>query len=135
MINIYEESTLNFWIWRAPVVRKAPGASVSYQNIELFICPPQNSHLSEIHMYKEIWIRTNILPSYGTAGSMIPRYLFCTGAPPAGFSIYIFISTTVTFIGTSGHSVQMYWIFVSTRIFIFSLEIADIFILPWYHAL
>ena len=29
---------------------------------------------------------------YGTAGSMIPRYLFClfvcTAAPPAGFSIY-----------------------------------------------
>ena len=52
-----------------------------------------------------------ILPSYGTAGSMIPRYLFClflcTAAPPAGFSIYIFINTTVTFIGTSGHSVQM----------------------------
>ena len=82
---------------------------------------------------------SSILPSYGTAGSMIPRCLFClflcTAAPPAGFSIYIFIDTTVTFIGTSGHSVQMYWIFVSTRIFIFSLEIADIFILPWYHAL
>ena len=53
----------------------------------------------------------SILPSYGTAGSMIPRYLFClflcTAAPSAGFSIYIFINTTVTFIGTSGHSVQM----------------------------
>ena len=52
-----------------------------------------------------------ILPSYGTAGSMIPRYLFClflcTAVPPAGFSIYIFINTTVTFIGTSGHSVHM----------------------------
>ena len=69
---------------------------------------------------------------------MIPRYLLClflcTAVPPAGFSIYIFINTTVTFIGTSGHSVQMSWIFVSTRIFIFSLEIADIFILPWYQA-
>ena len=67
-----------------------------------------------------------MLPSYGTAGSMIPRYLFClflcTAAPPAGFSIYIFINTTVTFIGTSGHSVQMSCIFVSTGIFIFSLE-------------
>ena len=53
----------------------------------------------------------HILPSYGTAGSMIPQYVFClflcTAAPPAGFSIYIFINTTVTFIGTSGHSVQM----------------------------
>ena len=53
---------------------------------------------------------TGILPSYGTAGSMILRYLFClflcTAVPPAGFSIYIFIHT-VTFIGTSGHSVQM----------------------------
>ena len=62
-----------------------------------------------------------ILPSYGTAGSMIPWYLFClflcTAVPPAGFSIYIFINTTVTFIGTSGHSVQMSWIFVSTHIF------------------
>ena len=42
---------------------------------------------------------------------MVPRYLFClflcTAAPPAGFSIYIFINTTVTFIGSSGHSVQM----------------------------
>jgi hypothetical protein len=70
---------------------------------------------------------SSILPSYGTAGSMIPRYLFClflcTAVPPAGFSIYIFINTTVTFIGTSGHSVQMSWIFVSTHIFIFSLEI------------
>jgi hypothetical protein len=51
-----------------------------------------------------------ILPSYGTAGSMIPLYLFClflcTAAPPAGFSSYIFINTTVTFIGTSGHSVH-----------------------------
>ena len=78
-------------------------------------------------------------PSYGTTGSMIPQYLFClflcTAVPPAGFSIYIFINTTVIFIGTSGHSVQMSWIFVSTRIFIFSLEIADIFILPWCHAL
>ena len=54
---------------------------------------------------------TGILPSYGTAGSMILRYLFClflcTAAPPADFSIYIFINTTGTFIGTSGHSVQM----------------------------
>jgi hypothetical protein len=70
---------------------------------------------------------------------LIPRYLFClflcTAAPPTGFSIYIFINTTDTFIESSGHSVQMSWIFVSTRIFIFSLEIADIFILPWYHAL
>ena len=51
----------------------------------------------------------SILPSYGTVGSMIPRYLFClflcTAVPPAGFSIYIFINATVTFIGTSGHSV------------------------------
>jgi hypothetical protein len=42
---------------------------------------------------------------HGTAGSMIPRYLFClflcTAAPPAVFSINIFINTTVTFIGTS----------------------------------
>ena len=57
------------------------------------------------------WQLRGILPSYGTAGSMIPRYLFClflcTAVPPAGFSIYIFINTTVTFIGTSGHSVQM----------------------------
>ena len=64
---------------------------------------------------------------------MIQRYLFClflcTAVPPAGFSIYIFIHT-VTFIGTSGHSVQMSWIFVSTHIFIFSLEIADIFSSP-----
>ena len=55
-----------------------------------------------------------ILPSYGTAGSMIPRYLFClflcTAAPPTGFSIYIFINTTVTFIESSGQSVQMSWI-------------------------
>jgi hypothetical protein len=53
----------------------------------------------------------SILPSYGTAGSMIPRYLFClflcTTATPTGFSIYIFINTTVTFIESSGHSVQM----------------------------
>ena len=42
-----------------------------------------------------------ILPSYGTAGSMIPRYLFCLFLCTAffsGFSIYIFINTTVTFI-------------------------------------
>jgi hypothetical protein len=79
-----------------------------------------------------------ILPSYGTAGSMIPRYLFCLflcTAFVSGFSIYIFINTTVTFIESSGHSVQMSWIFVSTRIFIFSLKLADIFILPWYHTL
>jgi hypothetical protein len=37
---------------------------------------------------------------------------------PAGFSIYIFINTTVTFIETSGHSVHMSWIFVSKRIFL-----------------
>ena len=49
-------------------------------------------------------------------------YIFvCTYAlkrHPAGFSIYIFINTTVTFIETSGHSVHMSWIFVSKRIFL-----------------
>jgi hypothetical protein len=45
----------------------------------------------------------------------------CTAVPPAGFSIYIFINTTVTFIGISGHSVQMSWIFLRTRIFILYL--------------
>jgi hypothetical protein len=75
-----------------------------------------------------------ILPSYDIAGSTVSQYLFClflcTAAPPASRSIYIFINTTVTFIGTSGHSVQMSRILASTHIFIFSLEIADIFILP-----
>ena len=71
--------------------------------------------LNRVEKYRWIFLWTTqhkgILPSYGTTGSMIPRYLFClflcTAAPPAGFSIYIFIKTTVTFIGTSGHSVQM----------------------------
>jgi hypothetical protein len=93
------------------------------------------SERSDFNQISCIWL----LPSYGTAVSMIPWYLFClylcTAAPPSGVSIYIFINTTVTFIGTSGHSVEMSWIFVNTRIFIFSLEIAGIFILPWYHAL
>jgi hypothetical protein len=70
---------------------------------------------------------------YDTAVFILSVPMHCSAT--RGFSIYIFINTTVTFIGTSGHSVQMSWIFVSTRFFIFSLEIADIFILPWYHAL
>ena len=48
---------------------------------------------------------------YAYTPPMVPRYLFClflcTAVPPAGVSIDIFINTTVTFIGTSGHSVQM----------------------------
>ena len=71
---------------------------------------------------------------YDTAVFILSVPMHCS-ATSRFFYIYIFINTTVTFIGTSGHSVQMSWIFVSTHIFIFYLEIADIFILPWYYAL
>jgi hypothetical protein len=49
--------------------------------------------LKQKRVRKFTWL-DSIFPSYGTAGSMIPRYLFClflcTASPPAGFSIYIF---------------------------------------------
>jgi hypothetical protein len=80
-----------------------------------------------------------ILLSYGTAGSMIPQYLFCLfllhcSATRRFFYLYIHKHNRHIYRNVWGHSVQMSWIFVSTRIFIFSLEIADIFILHWYHA-
>jgi hypothetical protein len=38
------------------------------------------------------YVPCSILPSYGTAGSMIPRYLFClflcTAAPPTGWQLW-----------------------------------------------
>jgi hypothetical protein len=97
-----------FWSLSFPILHKRHVGTVPKSNIKRHRLRIRRKRIRSLGS-------TSILPSYGTAGSMIPRYLLClflcTAAPPAGFSIYIFINTTVTFIGTSGHSVQMYTYF------------------------